>query len=71
MHLGNPHIAMSYSCQSCLGRILVHTLMHIDVVWFLAFLQVEEVDILDVDVESSTDLDQVTMLKVSGCCILR
>ena len=49
----------------------MHTLMHIDVVWFLAFLQIEEVDILDVDVESSTDLDQVTMLKVSGCCILR
>ena len=60
---------MSCSCQSCLGRVEVHILKHIDVVWFLAFLQIEEVDILDV--ESSTQLDQATMLLVSGCCSLR
>ncbi len=43
--------------------------MHVDVVCLLAFLQIEEVDILDV--ESSTQLDQVTMLQVSGCCSSR
>ncbi len=36
--------------------------MHVDVVWFLAFLQIEASDILDV--ESSTDLDQLTTLQV-------
>lgn len=45
------------SCQSCLGEVLMHMLVHIDVVWFLAFLQVEEVETLVV--ETSTDLDQL------------
>lgn len=39
----------------------MHILVHINVVWFLAFLQIEESDILDV--ESSTQLDQLTNAK--------